>query len=150
MKKRESGMAIKLDLANTFDRLRHDFIFMVLEKFGFPPIFVKQIQACISPPWISPLINGRPSDFFKAKRGIKQGCPLSPFLYILVANSLSRRLNKLLEERAIPGISFKPGIRPINHTLFVDESILLGVHPHKSPRALLILWNSSFFHREVR
>ena len=54
-------MAIKLDLANSFDRIRHDFIFLVLKKFGFPPIFVKQIQAYISSPWIAPLVNGRPS-----------------------------------------------------------------------------------------
>ena len=68
LKKRESGMAIKLDLANAFDRLRHEYIFLVLEKFGFPPNFLKQIKACIISPWIAPLINGRPSDFFKAKR----------------------------------------------------------------------------------
>ena len=119
-------MAIKLDLANAFDRLRHDFIFLVLEKFGFPPIFVKQIQACISSPWIAPLVNGRPSEFFKPKRGIRHGCPLSPFLYILVADCMSRRLNNQLEEEMIPGLSFKIGIQPINHALFVDDSILLA------------------------
>ena len=54
-----------------------------------------------------------------------QGCPLSPFLYILVADSLSRRLNILLEEGKIPGLSFKAGIQTINHALFADNSILL-------------------------
>ena len=103
-------MAIKLDLANAFDRLRHEYIFLVLEKFGFPPNFVKQIQAYISSPCIAPIINGRPSDFFKAKRGIMQGFPLSPFLYILVVDSPRRRLNRLLEEGMILGLSFKEGI----------------------------------------
>ena len=46
----ESRMAIKLDLANAFDRLRHSFIIMVLDRFGFPPIFISQIQACITSP----------------------------------------------------------------------------------------------------
>ena len=119
-------MVIKLDLAKAFDRLRHDFIFLVLEKFGFPPIFVKQIQACISSPWIAPLVNGRPSNFFKFKRGIRQGCPLSPFLYISVEYTMSRRLKKLLEEGMIPGLSFKTGIHPINHALFADDSIFAG------------------------
>ena len=44
IKKGEAGMAIKLYLANSFDHLRHDFILLVLEKFGFPPIFIKQIE----------------------------------------------------------------------------------------------------------
>ena len=65
-KKGEPGMAIKLDLENAFDRLRHSFILLVLKKFGFPPIFINQVQACINSPWIAPLINGRPSEFFKA------------------------------------------------------------------------------------
>ena len=71
IKRGEPGMAIKLD--NAFDRLRHSFIIMVLEKFGFPPIFISQIQACITSPWIAPLINGRPSAFFKASRRVRQG-----------------------------------------------------------------------------
>ena len=76
-KRGEPGMAIKMDLANAFDRLRHSFILLVLKKFGFPPIFINQVQSCIKSPWIAPLINGRPSEFFKASRGIRQGCQTS-------------------------------------------------------------------------
>ena len=65
-KKGESGMAIKMDLANAFDRLRHSFILLVLKKFGFLPLFINQVQSCIKSLWIAPLINGRPSEFFKA------------------------------------------------------------------------------------
>ena len=49
-KRGELGMAIKLDLANAFDRLRHSFILLVLKKFGFPPVFINQVQACINSP----------------------------------------------------------------------------------------------------
>ena len=120
-------MAIKLDLANAFDRLRHSFIIMVLDRFGFPPAFINQIQACITSPWIAPLINGIPSAFFKASRGVRQGCPLSHFLYILVADSLSRRLVRLQAEGSLPGLSFRNGVNPINHALFADDSIFLGI-----------------------
>ena len=126
-KRGEAGMTIKLDLANAFDRLRHAFILLVLKKFGFPSIFINQVQAYINSPWISPLINGRPIEFFKASRGIRQGCPLSPFLYILVADSLSRRLIRLQEEGFLPGLSFRNGVQPINHALFADDTILLGI-----------------------
>ena len=70
-KRREPGMAIKLDLENAFDRLRHSFIVMVMERFGFPSVLINQVQACISSPWIAPLINGRPTEFFKASRGVR-------------------------------------------------------------------------------
>ena len=126
-KRGEPGMAIKLDLANAFDRLRHSFIILVLKSFGFPETFILQVQACITSPWIAPLINGRPSAFFKASRGVRQGCPLSPFLYILVADSLSRRLNRLQAEGSLPGLSFRGSVPPINHALFADDTILLGI-----------------------
>ena len=92
---KEAGMAIKLDLANAFDRVRHSFLFKVMDKFGFPPTFVRWVKAYIEIPWVSPLINGRPTNFFHAKRGIWKGYPMSPFLYILIVDALSRRLNRL-------------------------------------------------------
>ena len=67
---REKGMAIKLDLANAFDRVNYEFLFQVMLRFGFDPGFVRWIQACIKSPWIAPLVNGRIANFFKASHGI--------------------------------------------------------------------------------
>ena len=105
-KRGELGMAIKLDLANAFDRLRHSFILMVLKKFGFPPVFINQVQACINSPWIAPLINDRPSEFFKASRGIRKGCPLSPLLFLIIHQGFSRELQEERSTGLIIGISF--------------------------------------------
>ena len=130
-------MAIKLDLANAFDRLRYDFILLVLKKIGFPSIFINQVQACINSPWIAPLINGRPTELFKTCQGIRQGFPLSPFLYILVVDSLSRKLNRLQEGGLLPSLSFKTRVQPINHALFSDDTILLGSASPKIARNFL-------------
>ena len=54
-------MAIKIGLENAFEKIRHNYIYLVLEKFVFSPKFVKLIEDCISLPWISPLVNGRPT-----------------------------------------------------------------------------------------
>jgi hypothetical protein len=78
-------MVIKLDMANAFDRVKHAFLFSVMQKFGFSKYFIDWIQACIGSPWIAPLINGRPSQFFQASKGLRQGFPLSPSLYIILA-----------------------------------------------------------------
>ena len=72
------------------------------------------------------LVNGRPTAFFQEKRGIRQGCPMSPFLYILIAYALSRRLNRLKNEEILPSISFMRGVQAINHAQFADDTILLG------------------------
>jgi len=69
--RKEQDMAIKLDLANAFDQVNHRFLLNVMSKFGFGENFIKWIQACISEPWIAPLVNGRATDFFKASRGLR-------------------------------------------------------------------------------
>lgn len=80
----EKGFILKLDLANAFDRVRHSFLFAVLQKMGFPPS-LDIIRACISGPWIAPLINGRPGPSFRSSRGLRECYPLSPYLFLLMA-----------------------------------------------------------------
>ena len=86
-------MAIKIDMANAFDKVNHDFFKVVLKKIGFNNIFISWINSCIENPWITPLINGPPAHFFKSTRGLRQVCPLSPLLYVL----MSKPLNQWLE-----------------------------------------------------
>eukprot|EP00253_Pinus_taeda_P023626 PITA_23626 len=124
--RKEKGMLIKLDMANAFDRVNRSFLSKVLLSFGFSPQFVNLIKACMSNPWIAPLINGRPANFFKAKRGIRQGCPLSPFLYIIMAEALSRKLEAERLSGSLPGLKPTSNINPLNHALFADDSIFLG------------------------
>ena len=61
---KEKGMVVKLDLASAFDRVKHDFLFAAMRNFGFNQNFIQWVKACISAPWIAPLINGWPSKFF--------------------------------------------------------------------------------------
>eukprot|EP00253_Pinus_taeda_P005523 PITA_05523 len=119
-------MAIKLDLADAFDRFNHSFLLNVLKKFGFGVRFINWIRACISEPWIAPLVNGRSAGFFKATRGLRQGCPMSPLLFVIQASALSFHLNKQMQEQEISGISIARGVQNINHALFADDTLLLG------------------------
>ena len=80
--RKDKGMLIKLDMKNSFDRVKLSFLYQVLLSFGFSIEFVKLIKACTYRLWIAPLVNGRPIDFFQDTRGLCQGCSLSPFLYI--------------------------------------------------------------------
>lgn len=124
--RKEQGMFIKLDMCNAFDRVNCSFLYRVLSSFGFTQDFINLIKACLEKIWIAPMVNGRPADFFLATRGLRQGCPLSPFLYILMANSLSRKMTLEKKNGSIPGIKIVKGIAPVNHALFDDDSLLLG------------------------
>eukprot|EP00253_Pinus_taeda_P001754 PITA_01754 len=124
--RKEKGMLIKLDMVNVFDRVNRSFFIKVLLSFGFSLHFFHLIKYCIDNPWITPLVNGRPSNFFQARRGIRQGCPLSPFLYILMADSLSRKLTAEITAGSLPGLKPSSGVDPLNHALFADDSLLLG------------------------
>ena len=64
MERKQQGMAIKLDMANAFDRVNHFFLFEIMSKFVFSKRFVRWVKACISRSWIAPLVNGRTSKFF--------------------------------------------------------------------------------------
>eukprot|EP00253_Pinus_taeda_P001999 PITA_01999 len=124
--RKEKGMVVKLDLESAFDRVRHRFLLDFMHKLGFSPKFINWIKACIKEPWIAPLVNGRATDFFKASRGLRQGCPLSPLLFVIQASVLSFLLNKKQEDQEIMGINIARGVKSINHALFADDTLLLG------------------------
>jgi hypothetical protein len=63
-------MIIKLDLANAFDRVRHNFLFKVMENFGFAPTFINWIKSCFGSPWIAPPMNDWETKFFQSSRGL--------------------------------------------------------------------------------
>jgi hypothetical protein len=71
-------------------------------------------------------VNGRPTNYFQASRGLKQGFPLSPSLYILMVDTLSRKLIAKKKIGLGPNIRMMKRLDPINHALFVDDSLMLG------------------------
>uniref|UniRef100_A0A8I7B9T8 Reverse transcriptase domain-containing protein n=1 Tax=Hordeum vulgare subsp. vulgare TaxID=112509 RepID=A0A8I7B9T8_HORVV len=92
---------LKIDLAKAFDRLEWNFIVSALAGKGLHGHFVNLVHVCISSPSFSVLINGQPSPKFKSFRGIRQGCPMSPYLFVLAINELSILLNEDLQAKQL-------------------------------------------------
>jgi hypothetical protein len=126
IRRKDKGMIIKLDLANAFDRVNHNFLFEVMRKFGFDHSFVNWVRACVGSPWIAPMVNGRVTNFFQASRGLRQGCPLSPLLYAIQASVLSYQLEHSKAQNNLQGLKIAHGVKEINHAQFADDTLLLG------------------------
>jgi hypothetical protein len=120
------GMVIKLDMANAFDCVRHEFLFQVMEQFGFSSNFKKWVAARINNPWIAPLVNGRPTDFFQISKGLRPGRSLSPVLFIILAEALSRKLEYERESGNLPRLQIASGVKNMNYSQFVEDTLLSG------------------------
>jgi hypothetical protein len=117
---------LKLDLAKAFDRLEWSFITTALHRLGFNTYFINLIHVCISTSSLAILVNDQPTKYFHPQRGLRQGCPLSPYLFVLAINELSIRLQEALQNNNLTGISLGPGAPPIHSLLFADDLILCG------------------------
>lgn len=117
-------MLLKLDLEKAFDKLEWSFIHHTLISLNFPSDIIKLIMSCITTASTSILINGNPIDYFQPMRGIKQGDPLSPYLFILCLEMLSRKINIAVDYRSWTPISLAKRGPQISHLLFTDDIIL--------------------------
>lgn len=85
---------LKVDLKKAFDSINWSFIFLILRALGFPDSFINLISQCITTTRFSVAVNGELGGYFKGARGLRQGDPLSPYLYVLAMEVLGQMLNK--------------------------------------------------------
>ncbi|XP_074266449.1 uncharacterized protein LOC141589722 [Silene latifolia] len=119
----EGFMAIKLDMAKAYDRIEWEFLKRVLIVMGFDSAWIDRVMACVTTVSFSVLINGSPSRRFAPSRGLRQGDPLSPYLFILCAEVLSWLMRRAVENNSLHGIRIVPGAPSVSHLLFADDSI---------------------------
>eukprot|EP00253_Pinus_taeda_P035515 PITA_35515 len=122
--KKEKGMLIKLDLSKAYDRLSWKYLERILKAFGFCDRWVNWVISIISTPNFSILLNGAPTITFNASRGLRQGDPLSPFLFIIAAEGLGRYFRKEARERKIQGLRLWGNRTTVTHQQFVDDIMI--------------------------
>ncbi|KAL0287396.1 UNVERIFIED_CONTAM: Retrovirus-related Pol polyprotein from type-2 retrotransposable element R2DM [Sesamum radiatum] len=100
--------ALKVDLRKAYDTVEWDFLRAVLMLFGFPEQFIQWIVVCVTTPSFSVCLNGAPHGFFRGARGLRQGDPMSPFLFVLVMEVLTlilqQKLGRMADSRFIGGV----------------------------------------------
>ncbi|XP_021751699.1 uncharacterized protein LOC110717342 [Chenopodium quinoa] len=122
--------ALKIDMNKAYDRVSWEFLSQVLQVFGFPPYWIHLIMQCVSTVSYQVLVNGAPSESFRPQCGLRQGDPLSPYLFVLCMEVLSAMLRKAEMEELFHGIKISRGAPSISHLFFADDSLLFF---HVSP-----------------
>lgn len=116
-------MILKLDLSKASDKLNCIYIQKMLLAFGFSPIWVQWIHSLISSTFFSILVNGIPSCPFCPSRGIRQGDPLLPFLFVLMDEGLGHCITQACLSLQIKGLSIHNS-PAITHQQFFDDNML--------------------------
>uniref|UniRef100_A0A2N9F0P5 Reverse transcriptase domain-containing protein n=1 Tax=Fagus sylvatica TaxID=28930 RepID=A0A2N9F0P5_FAGSY len=129
-------MALKLDMSKAYDRVEWGFVEAVMRRLGFVEEWIRLIMMCLSTVSYSILLNGVQSGNFTASRGIRQGDPLSPYIFLLYAEGLSSLLKESERERKITGIAASRGGPRLTHLFFADDSILFCQASFENCRAL--------------
>lgn len=97
-KKKQGDVIYKLDLKKAYDRMDWGFLRDTLNYFGFPPIIVSFIMSSISATSVSLLWNGSRLENFSPLRGLRQGDPLSPYLFVLCMERLGDMIDKSVQD----------------------------------------------------
>ncbi|GKB89566.1 RNA-directed DNA polymerase, eukaryota [Tanacetum coccineum] len=121
---KSKAMIFKVDFEKAFDYVRWD-LDIILRNFGFGIKWRGWIQGCLSSAMGSILVNGSPTAEFKFHKGLKQGDPLSPYLFILVMESLHLSFNNIINADLFKGIRFDDSLT-LSHLFYADDAVFIG------------------------
>lgn len=117
-KGKEGTIALKLDMSKAYDKIEWPYIMEVMNRMGFSERWRKWIMCYISTVSYSILLNGIPSVEFRPSRGLKQGDPLSPYLFLMCAEGFSTLLNREESLSNLSGFRINKFCPPLTHLFF--------------------------------
>ena len=121
---KDGFMAIKLDMSKAYDRVEWPYLEAVMRKMGFDDQWIKLLMLCVTTVSYSILVNGEPKGLIHPSRGIRQGDPISPFLFLLGTEGLHGLISKTAAQGDIRGYSLCRNSPQLTHLLFSDDSLL--------------------------
>ncbi|XP_012853800.1 PREDICTED: uncharacterized protein LOC105973324 [Erythranthe guttata] len=122
--KNSNFMAVKLDISKAYDRIEWIFLKKTLTRLGFWPDFIDLIMLCLSTVSYSFLFNGSQFGAVTPSRGLRQGDPLSPYLFICCADVLIALIQRAVERDDLSGVKIAPAAPIISNLCFADDTLL--------------------------
>ena len=123
---RKEGLVFKIDFEKAYDHVDWDFLDHVLERRGFSLRWRSWMRGCLSSATFAILVNGNAKGWVKAFRGLRQGDPLSPFLFTIVVDVLSRLIVRAEEKGVFEGFLEGRDRTMVSHLQFVDDTIFFS------------------------
>ena len=139
-------LLFKVDFEKAYDSIDWGYLQEVMLKMGFPTLWRKWIKECIETATASVLVNGSPTDEFSLGRGLRQGDPLSPFLFLLAAEGFNVLMKSMSVNNLFRGYqvgSHEPVV--MSHLQFADDTLILGEKSWaniRAMRAILLLFEA--------
>jgi len=135
----QTGLILKIDFEKAYDRVRWSFLEQVMERKAFPAKWIQWVMSTVRGGQVCINVNGERSSYFKTFRGLRQGDPLSPILFNLVADVLGILLDKAVNKGHIRGVlnNLLPG--GISHIQYADDTVILIDGTEQSMRNLKLI-----------
>ena len=121
-------MAVKLDMSKAYDRVEWHFLREMMQKMDFCSRWINWTMKCVETVSYSFNINGEVKEYIVPERGIRQGDPLSPYLFLMCSEGFSNLLTRAEEEKKISGLKISRKGPSLTHLFFADDPISVGGH----------------------
>jgi hypothetical protein len=116
-------MAVKIDMSKAYDKVEWGFLEAVMRRLGFAPLWIKLVMMCVSIAHYAVLVNSIPMGNITPTKGIRQGDPISPYLFLMCAEALSSLLSRADGTGVLERVPTSRRGPRLNHLFFAYDSL---------------------------
>ncbi|KAL9685346.1 hypothetical protein QQ045_022795 [Rhodiola kirilowii] len=121
--RKDFSASIKVDMSKAYDRVEWPFLEQLMMRMGFAEKWVDRVMHCVRSVTYHVKVNGHVSQKITPRRGLRQGDPISPYLFLFCSELLSAKLSAAVSQQRISGVKFGVGGPIVSHLFFADDSI---------------------------
>ena len=122
-RKKKECVVFKVDYEKAYDSVSWEFIYYMLGRLGFDGKWIEWIKNCLESSSLSVLVNGSPTTEFKPMKSLRQGDPLAPFLFLIVAEGLAGVVRQAEEKKLVESIEVREKQVKVSMLQYADDTL---------------------------